>query len=169
MTKGLHLVHFMLLLCRPTPSQCFILSVFKGICGSPSCCAFVAGSCSHCVKRSAPRGLAGWWRYWISKQRQTTLNCLKLIFMISCLPSSFPRNSIWSIFLERKNIYNCSLMDLWVKGREYNLNVVWLEKTNLKYHQVVTYTNLLYSVWKGRLLFQSDGFIALFFSSSIGL
>lgn len=48
-TKGLHLVHFMLL-CRPTPSQCFIISVFKGICGSHSCCAFVTESCFHCVK-----------------------------------------------------------------------------------------------------------------------
>lgn len=47
-TKGLHLVHFTLL-CRPTASQCFIISVFKGICGSHSCRAFVTESSFHCV------------------------------------------------------------------------------------------------------------------------
>lgn len=75
-----------MLLCRPTPSQCFIISVFKSICRSHSCCAFVAESSFHCVKYSALKGLTGWWHYWISKQRQTTLNCLKLIFMFCCTP-----------------------------------------------------------------------------------
>lgn len=77
-TKGLHLVHFMLL-CRPIPALCFILSVFKGICGSHSCWSFITESSLHCVKCWVLRGLPCWWHYWISKQRQKkkkTLNCL---------------------------------------------------------------------------------------------
>lgn len=73
-TKGLHLVHFMLL-CQPTPSQCFILSVFKGICGSHSCWSFVTESSLHCVKCWVLRGLPCWWHYWISKQKLTTFKC----------------------------------------------------------------------------------------------
>lgn len=110
-TKGLHLVHFMLL-CRPTPSQCFIISVFKGICGSHSCCAFVTESSFHCVKCWALRGLTGWWHYWISKQRQTTLNCLKLIFMFSSTPCIF-LEIVYNLF--SRKIYNCSLMELWMR------------------------------------------------------